>query len=214
MVSFAGRRRRDLSFSNGTDFTAMEDFVSTPDDVAAGVALLFLRLWYQSTRDTDGVFVVEADVKKSNSVKTLQKTGEEGKSPLERFEMFQMEEKSPLERFKTFQKVQSMEEHSETFQEEGQSLQERSKKFRRGQPPLQRFRKPQKERQAPLRRFETSQNEDQTPLKRFKTFQKKGTETPKKLRTLRENGSVRNQSEKFRTREVRIRYRRGVKVSH
>ncbi|XP_042875932.1 uncharacterized protein LOC122255726 [Penaeus japonicus] len=50
MVTFAGRRRRDLSalLLNATR-TQDDLFTPTPEDVAAGVGVIFLRAWYQST---------------------------------------------------------------------------------------------------------------------------------------------------------------------
>lgn len=49
MVTFAGRRRRDLSALLNATATHEDPFAPTPEDVAAGVGVIFLRAWYQGT---------------------------------------------------------------------------------------------------------------------------------------------------------------------
>ncbi|XP_066965033.1 uncharacterized protein [Macrobrachium rosenbergii] len=50
MVTFAGRKKRALILPNDTFSDSEGQLTPDPEDVAAGVALLFLRVWYQTTR--------------------------------------------------------------------------------------------------------------------------------------------------------------------
>ncbi|XP_069994194.1 uncharacterized protein [Penaeus vannamei] len=62
MVTFAGRRRRDLSALLNATATHEDPFAPTPEDVAAGVGVIFLRAWYQGTLLTPPLALQEDDL--------------------------------------------------------------------------------------------------------------------------------------------------------